>query len=397
MGLSTRLTADDIDFALPVTRGDYTRLAVGRTVHGVGKRWIVNLARLDRCSAAVQYCTVPSPQRPGLFGFVECSLMSVTPSAWPAVCGICTPHLGRSDQPLRHKDTLILISGFPSSGKTYRSEQFISYCAQQISISSDPKVQRLKVHHISDVSCGLARDVYATARPEKDARATFSSAIKRVLAQDTLVVADGMNYIKGFRYQLYCEAKAMQTPSCVVHIGTTADKCRELNAQNLANGKGAYESEVFENLVFRYEEPNGMTRWDSPLFVVPFEDAQPPCAEIWEAMIGSDGKAKVVRPNAATVLKPASEQGYLYELDKTTSEVIASITQWASDHAGEGGGEVRILGTDHVVEFSINAPSLPHMQRLRRQFIALNRQHSTLSKARIRELFVDYLNDAFNT
>nr|POF08156.1 protein kti12 [Quercus suber] len=308
----------------------------------------------------------------------------------------------RGDRPLPSYDfgrapQLILISGFPSSGKTHRSEQLISYFAQQISTSPDSKVQRLKIHHISDASCGVARDVYAAARPEKDARATFSSAIKRVLAQDTLVIADGMNYIKGFRYQLYCEAKAMQTPSCVVHIGTPADQCRELNARALASGEGGYESEVFENLVFRYEEPNGMTRWDSPLFVVPYGDEGPPCADIWEAMVGSDGKAKVVRPNAATVLKPASEQGYLYELDKTTSEVIASITQWATDHAGEGGGEVAIAGADHVVELPITAPSLPQMQRLRRQFIALNRQHSTLSKARIRELFVDYLNDAFNT
>ena len=54
--------------------------------------------------------------------------------------------------------------------------------------------------------------------------------------------------------------------------------------------------------MFRYEEPNGMTRWDSPLFTVPFEDEKPPLEAIWEAMVGSDGKGKVVRPNQATVL-----------------------------------------------------------------------------------------------
>lgn len=70
--------------------------------------------------------------------------------------------------------------------------------------------------HINDDNLGLNRDVYATARSEKDARATFSSAIKRDLSRDAIIVADGMNYIKGFRYQLYCEAKAVQTPSCVV-------------------------------------------------------------------------------------------------------------------------------------------------------------------------------------
>lgn len=284
---------------------------------------------------------------------------------------------------------LILISGYPSSGKTHRSLQLHTYLTQKISTSPDPRIQRLQLHHITDDTLGLTRDVYATARPEKDARATFSSAIKRLLTRDAIVIADGMNYIKGFRYQLYCEAKAVQTTNCVVHVGTPPEKCRELNAA--ANG---YESDVFENLIFRYEEPNGMSRWDAPLFTIPFEDAEPPCEAIWEALIGSDGKAKVVRPNAATVLKPAAEQNYLYELDKTTSDIIALITTWQQDHAGEGGGEVIVPGSEQVISLPTNPPTLPQLQRLRRQFTGLNRQH-TLGKSRIRDLFIDYLNDGF--
>lgn len=65
---------------------------------------------------------------------------------------------------------------------------------------------------------------------------------------------------------------------------------------------GGYADAIFENLVYRYEEPNGMTRWDSPLFTVPWEDETPPFEEIWEAMIGNDGRGKVVKPNQATVL-----------------------------------------------------------------------------------------------
>jgi protein KTI12 len=289
---------------------------------------------------------------------------------------------------------LILISGFPSSGKTYRSQQLLDFFRRKISESEDAKVKKLKLHHIDDQGLGLSRHVYATAKAEKDARAAFSSAIKRVLGRDAIVVADGMNYIKGFRYQLYCEAKAVQTPSCVVHVGTPAEKCRELNEDALKNGTAGYESEIFDNLVFRYEEPNGMNRWDSPLFTVPHEDADAPYEAIWDAMIGSDGKAKVVRPNAATVLKPATEQNYLYELDKTTSEVISTITTWQQDHPGEGGGQVLISGVEQPINLPATATTLPQLQRLRRQFTALNRQHS-LSKSRIRELFVDYLNDAF--
>lgn len=211
-----------------------------------------------------------------------------------------------------------------------------------------------------------------------------------MLTRDNIVIADAMNYIKGFRYQLYCEAKAVQTPNCVVHVGTQAEQCRIFNDEA---SEGAYESEVFENLVFRCEEPNGMARWDAPLFSVPFGDAEPPCDLIWEAVVGSEGPAKVVRPNAATVLKPAAQQDYLYELDKTTSEVISAITAWTADHAGEGGGSVNV-GAENEVELPMTAPSVAQLQRLRRQFIQLNRQHE-LKKERVRVLFVDHLNDAF--
>lgn len=208
-------------------------------------------------------------------------------------------------------------------------------------------------------------------------------------------MADGMNYIKGFRYQLYCEAKALQTTNCVVHVGTQAPQCREWNSEKKAEGE-KYADEVFENLVFRYEEPNGMSRWDAPLFTIPVEDAEPPYEAIWEALIGTDGKQKVVRQNLATVLKPAAEQDYLYELDKTTSDIISLITNWLKDHEGEGGGEVHVPDSEHAIELSTASPSLPQLQRLRRQFINLNRQHS-LGNKRIRELFVDYLNDSFQS
>lgn len=62
----------------------------------------------------------------------------------------------------------------------------------------------------------MSRTVYHTAKAEKDARAEEYSAVKRLLSRDDIVIADGLNYIKGFRYQLYCEAKAVQTPNCVV-------------------------------------------------------------------------------------------------------------------------------------------------------------------------------------
>ncbi|KAI9697835.1 MAG: hypothetical protein M1836_004511 [Candelina mexicana] len=289
---------------------------------------------------------------------------------------------------------LILISGYPSSGKTQRAHQLYNFFLSKIASSSSSHHTALKVHHITDQTLGLGREVYREARTEKDARAAEYSAVKRVLGKDCIVIADGMNYIKGFRYQLYCEAKAVGTPSCVIHVGTPIATCRENNSRLLKDREvdGGYAEDVFEDLVVRYEEPNGMTRWDSPLFTVLYDDDTPPLEDIWEAMVGSQGKAKIVKPNQATVLKPATDSDYLYELDRITQEILTAITVWQKDHQGEGGGDIRVPDVEQSIELPASLTSIPQLQRMRRQFINNNRQHA-LVKSRIKGLFVHYLND----
>lgn len=112
---------------------------------------------------------------------------------------------------------LLVISGFPSAGKTTRALQLKAFFESKIAGESpDSRSSRLKVHLVNHESLGLPRGVYHTARAEKDARAEEYSAVKRLLSRDDIVIADGLNYIKGFRYQLNCEAKAVHTTSCVV-------------------------------------------------------------------------------------------------------------------------------------------------------------------------------------
>lgn len=278
------------------------------------------------------------------------------------------------------------------------------------------KKRKRRLHLVNDESLGVARDVYHAARPEKDARAAEMSAVKRLLGPDDLVVADGLNYIKGFRYQLFCEAKALQTPSCVVHVGASAEQCRALHAKRTESEPGlAYNGEVFENLIYRYEEPNGMARWDSPLFTVPHDDEAPPCDAIWEVMFPSQSAASSslssakrgvgVRPNAATVLPQAAESDFLYALDKDTSDVVSTVQRWQTDHVDmvdDGGGEVNVEGADASLILPVGRKlTLAELQRVRRGFVALMRQQGAgagasrgrLEKGRIKAVFVDYLND----
>ena len=88
--------------------------------------------------------------------------------------------------------------------------------------------------------------------------------------------------------------------------------------------------------------------------------------------------------------KPAAESDYLYELDKTSQEILNGILEWQKDHPGEGGGQLAVQ--EGIIELPANPVSLPQLQRFRRQFISLNRLHN-LPKARIRTSFVEYLND----
>jgi tRNA uridine 5-carbamoylmethylation protein Kti12 len=76
-------------------------------------------------------------------------------------------------------------------------------------------------------------DVYNSASAEKNARAAEFSAIKRGVSRDHVVIADCPNYIKGYRYQLYCEAKATGTRSCVVHVAALEEDCRQWNEARL--------------------------------------------------------------------------------------------------------------------------------------------------------------------
>lgn len=100
-------------------------------------------------------------------------------------------------------------------------------------------------------------------------------------------------------------------------MGTPVEQCRINNERLLAEVglTSAYDQDVFNDLVYRYEEPNGMNRWDSPLFTVLLEDEAPPFDQIWNAVVASDGKIKTAKPNAATLtVIPAWVAMHLHQL-----------------------------------------------------------------------------------
>lgn len=240
---------------------------------------------------------------------------------------------------------------------------------------------------------------------EKDARAAVYAAVKRVLSDRDFVILDGLNYIKGWRYQLHCEAKAVRTPSCLLQIGCPRDTARRLNQDRLRDCPDeAYEPANWDNLVFRYEEPNPMARWDSPLFTLIWDDDAAQTRKtfdaLWEALAG-DGRP-VVRPNQATAPRGRDAAGdYLYVLDRETQDIVRRILDRQAD-----AGEVKVPRSEGREDLVVKLPpgkslGLPQLQRLRRAFVALNRggigleSVGSLTSDGLRDMFVRYLNDAF--
>ncbi|KAK2754677.1 hypothetical protein FQN54_006810 [Arachnomyces sp. PD_36] len=381
-----------------------------------------------------------------------------------------------------HDMPLIILTGYPCSGLTYRANQ-LSTLLNEAQDSFGPAASskaRYKIQIVTSHDSSHPRTVYDNARSEKEARAVVYGRVKRALGRDTIVIVDGMNYIKGWRYQLWCEAKAVGTTCTVVHVGTPIDQCTSNNDTRLRRrekeGNGdqesnegddneePYPSELLQNLIYRYEEPTTMSRWDKPLFTVPWSDPKPPIEDIWSALTGTtipkptssttdtpptDSSTATtqptdtptptttststpslrtlprpkIKPHQATVLPAATDPTALHALDKRTSSIISTLRTWTfsqpdpsatPDPTGVG---ITIPIPD--VETPIFIPpaasagasteelagaggllALPRLQRLRRQWVGMNRAYaargeSGLAAEQVGDAFVRFLNAEF--
>ncbi|KAH8548351.1 chromatin associated protein KTI12 [Umbelopsis sp. PMI_123] len=275
---------------------------------------------------------------------------------------------------------LIIMTGFPSSGKTTRSEEIKNFFEQRCKTEN----KKLRIHVVNDESLGISKLAYKDAREEKKARGALMSAVERLVSKDDLVIADGMNYIKGFRYQLYCVARAISTPHCVVHCGTPINLARQWNSER---EEGAYPEDVFNELISRYEEPDGRNRWDSPLFTVIYDDLSVPKENLWDAVI----LKKPPPPNLSTVTKPVSETNFLYELDKMTLDVINCVLE-TQKNQGQGGAPMAVPRSSHKVINPVRTITMSELRRHRRQFTTMNKLHTSTNIDVVADMFVDYLN-----
>lgn len=87
------------------------------------------------------------------------------------------------------------------------------------------------------------------SKKEKAIRGDMRSSLQHQLNSKDILIIDGSNYIKGYRYELYCLSKSYKTPQCTVHCDIPVEHAWLLNAQRPEDD--GYSREIFDALVMR--------------------------------------------------------------------------------------------------------------------------------------------------
>lgn len=270
----------------------------------------------------------------------------------------------------------MVITGFPSSGKSTRAAKLAKFFKD--------KYPDLNLNIVNDSQfTGFDREeTYSSSRNEKNLRAYLKSEVQKYLNKETLVIVDSLNYIKGYRYELFCVTKSAQTPHCVIWCDAGKDASLRLNE---GKTEEKYSNKLMDELMMRYEEPNGQSRWDAPLFIVQVD------MELdMEALDSALFKSKPPTPNMSTVAQPLQATNFMYELDRITNETIKHVVKCQKGGmAGDtikipSGGEIKLLRHSTLAE----------LNKIRRQFITYMKLNPMNNADKLSSMFAQYLQTA---
>lgn len=197
---------------------------------------------------------------------------------------------------------LIIMWGIPSSGKTTRAKEIKKYLEEE---------HKKDVILLNEEELGFNKnEYYKTSASEKILRASLKSEVERNLDNQTIVILDSLNYIKGYRYEWYWLARSAKTTLTNVYLETDYEDAEKWNSER--DESLAFSSELFQDYKGRLEIPNPANRWDSPWIIIrPDEDT--PLDDISKAVLSG----KLPRAPVSNKHEESLDTNYIYELDKT--------------------------------------------------------------------------------
>ncbi|CAH6790649.1 Kti12 [Phodopus roborovskii] len=338
---------------------------------------------------------------------------------------------------------LVVFCGLPSSGKSQRTEELRRALA----------AEGHTVYVVDDASVlgGQDATVYSDSAREKALRAALRAAVERRLSRQDVVILDSVNYIKGFRYELYCLARAARTTLCLVYCirplwpsrrSEEADAAENWGlpvsvswrsrleeeqraASPFANGAvlpafsrepdpeeilplnlpavgtlepeksaepapSAFPPELLESLSQRFEAPDSRNRWDRPLFTVVGLEEPLPLAEIGSALFEN----RAPPPHQSTQSQPLASGSFLYQLDRATSQVLTALME--AQKSAVPGDVLTLPGTTEHLQFT-RPLTMAELSRLRRQFISYTKMHpNNENLPQLANMFLQYLRQSLH-
>ncbi|CBY12496.1 unnamed protein product [Oikopleura dioica] len=225
---------------------------------------------------------------------------------------------------------LIIVCGLPCSGKTKRTEEICEILAPELE-----KRGWSAINVVNDDLAGVKYSDYGDFAAEKEARGRIRNQVEKYISKSSITIVDSPNYIKGFRYELWCIARAASTTCCTLVPVGNHQLCRERNIQREEDNTVSYTKVQLDELIMRWEEPDKNRRWESPLIPVLDED------EIENEVLLAAISGKGLKSNRATTNPPLKSTDFLQETDKKVKEIIKQILI-AQKEAGDCGVSIKV-------------------------------------------------------
>lgn len=143
---------------------------------------------------------------------------------------------------------LVLMVGGPSSGKTQLALKIKCYLENE---------KGKEVILINEESLKVIKEeCYNSSTSEKMHRAKLKSEVEKHLDDKSVVILDSLNYIKGYRYELYCLVRNFKTRHCLVYSKLDLETCSKYNTYS-----NTYSESLLKDLYSRMEEPNASSKY----------------------------------------------------------------------------------------------------------------------------------------
>lgn len=273
---------------------------------------------------------------------------------------------------------LIVICGHPSSGKTTLCNQLKEFI--------EKKEKRVTVVSENALVDEKKNEVYSDSNEEKSIRSALRAGVERHISRDTVTILDGLNYLKSIRYELHCVVKAEKTLHCVIYCGIPKEACLEWNKNR--SSELQYTQEVLDALWMRFEPPDNNKRWDSPLFTVT-EGSTLNFDEVYDSLY----KRTVPPPNQSTIPTPLSSGNFMHDLDQVTQTIIKEILE--IQKTAMVGDCIQISNASEKMKL-LKQLTMPELRRVKRQFITYAKMHPVEDQTKLRNMFIQFINNSIH-